>query len=102
MAGIRLVFVTATAVAILTLAAQAQARDWHVAPDGVDGSAGTVVEPLATLAHAVGRASAGDAILLERCGTFRALDLAVGSSLSIAAYGNGPRPIVTGSVVSCP
>jgi parallel beta-helix repeat protein len=76
----------------------AGARDWHVAPGGVDGGPGTVAEPLATLAHAVGRASSGDTILLQRRGTYRALDLDVGSGLTIESYGNGKRPIVTGSI----
>jgi len=76
----------------------AVARDWYIAPDGIDGAAGTIAEPLATLAHAVSRASTGDAILLERGGTYFARDLTAGSNLSVAAYGNGPRPIVTGSV----
>ena len=59
---------------------------------------GTIAEPLATVAHAVGRASTGDSILLERGGTYFASDLNAGSDLSVTAYGNGPRPIVTGSV----
>lgn len=74
------------------------ATDWYVAPGGVDGGPGTVAEPLATLAHAVDRASSGDAIHLERDGTYRALDLDVGSGLSISAYGHGEQPIITGSV----
>jgi len=83
---------------VVLVSGTAGARDWYVAPDGVDGAAGTLAEPLATLAHAVGRASAGDAILLERGGTFFASGLNAGSNLSVTAYGNGPRPIVTGSV----
>ena len=93
--------VMALAVSLWSLTAVA--RDWHVAPGGVDGSPGTIAEPLATIAHTVGRASAGDSILLERGGTYRALDLNAGSSLSMSAYGNGERPIITGSVrVSMP
>jgi parallel beta-helix repeat protein len=87
----------AALVAAITAAAPIQARDWYVAPNGIDGSPGTVAEPLATLAHAVGRASAGDSILLERGGTYFASGLNAGSNLSVTAYGNGPRPIITGS-----
>ena len=56
--------------------------------------------PFATqaLLSCLNHAKAGDAILLERGGTYFASDLNVGSNLSVAAYGNGPRPIVTGSV----
>jgi len=89
------------AVALVTAVlatGQVFARDWHVAPGGVDGAAGTTTEPLATVAHAVSRASAGDSILLERGGTYFASDLNAGSSLSVAAYGNGPLPIVTSSL----
>jgi parallel beta-helix repeat protein len=68
-----------------------------VAPGGVDGGAGTTSEPLATIAHAVGRAGSGDSILLERGGTYFASNLNVGSGLSFSAYGNGARPVVTGS-----
>jgi hypothetical protein len=83
--------------------ASVHATDWHVAPGGVDGSPGTVAEPLATLAHAVSRASSGDSILLLRGGTYYALDLNVGANLSFDAYGNGDRSIVTGSAqVSLP
>ncbi len=74
------------------------ATDWHVAPDGVDGAAGTIVNPLATLAYAVSRASAGDSILLERGGRYFASDLNVGSNLRVSVYGSGAQPIVTGSV----
>lgn len=85
---------------IIALAApcRSDARDWYIAPGGADGGPGTVAEPLATLAHAFSRAAAGDAILLKRGGTYRALDLDAGSSLSVGAYGNGARPILTGSV----
>ncbi len=74
------------------------AREWYVAPGGADGSAGTTSDPLATVAHAISRASAGDAILLERGGTYFASDVNAGSNLSVAAYGKGPRPIVTGGL----
>jgi len=80
------------------VAADGAAREWYVAPDGVDGAAGTMEAPLATLAHAVGRASAGDTVLLKRGGTFQALDLDLGSGLQLDAWGNGARPILTGSI----
>ena len=83
---------------VLAAAFGAEGRDWHVAPGGADGSAGTVAEPLATLGHAVARASSGDSILLDRGGTYFASDLSVPSGLSVRAYGNGARPILTGSV----
>ena len=90
--------ITWLAAFAVLVSATAGARDWHVAPGGVDGSTGTIAEPLATIAHAVDRASAGDSILLERGGTYFASDLNAGSSLGVSAYGNGPRPILTGSV----
>ncbi len=90
--------IAALAASVILVSVTAEARDWHVAPGGVDGGAGTIGDPLATIAHAVSRAAAGDAILLERGGTYFADDLAAGSGLSVAAYGNGVRPIVTGSV----
>jgi parallel beta-helix repeat protein len=90
--------VAAAFIAVSAAAAPLAARDWFVAPDGVDGGSGTIEQPLATLAHAVGRASGGDAILLQRGGTYFALDLNAGSNLSVGAYGNGARPIITGSV----
>lgn len=92
------VAVTIAVVLMLTTAMKLHARDWHVAPDGVDGGPGTVAEPLATLSHAVGRASSGDSILLQRGGTYFASGLDAGSGLAITAYGNGDRPVVTGSV----
>jgi len=93
---IRIISATVAILAVLT--GTTWARDWNVAPTGVDGGPGTVAEPLATLAHAVDRTGSGDTILLERGGTYRALDLNVGSDLDITAYGNGSRPIVTASI----
>jgi parallel beta-helix repeat protein len=89
--------IAALAAAIL-VSVTAEARDWYVAPGGADGGAGTIGEPLATMAHAVSRASAGDSILLQRGGNYFASDLNTGSGTSIAAYGNGPLPVVTGSL----
>ena len=97
MVGLRGLRVAFLAVAASLGTATADARDWFVAPDGVDGAAGTLVEPVATIAHAVGRTGAGDRVLLQRGGTYHALDLNTGSSISVAAYGNGARPVVTGS-----
>ena len=89
--------VLVVAAVLIVGATAAPAREWYVAPDGVDGAAGTMNAPVATLAHAVGRASAGDQILLERGGTYRAFDLDAGSSLAFDAWGNGARPVVTAS-----
>jgi parallel beta-helix repeat protein len=97
MKGLRTLALALLTATVLGVAATAQARDWYVAPDGVDGGPGTIDEPLATLAHAVGRAGSGDSILLERGGTFRAFDLSVGAGRTIAAYGSGARPVLTGS-----
>ncbi|MCU0304240.1 MAG: right-handed parallel beta-helix repeat-containing protein [Thermoanaerobaculales bacterium] len=97
MPGARAHVVVLLTAAVLGSAATAQARDWYVAPDGVDGGPGTIIEPLATLAHAVGRTSSGDSILLERGGTYRAFDLGVGAGRTITAYGSGARPVLTGS-----
>jgi len=85
------------AVALVFVGASALAADWHVAPDGVDGAAGSEAAPLATLEHALGRAGSGDAILLQRGGTYRIGPIDVGSDLHIAAYGVGEPPTVTGS-----
>ncbi len=93
----RLVVVVAVG-AVVMAAGTAVARDWCVAPDGVDGASGTIAAPLATVAHAVSRAAARDRILLERGGTYFAQDLAAGSALSFDAYGRGDRPILTSSV----
>jgi parallel beta-helix repeat protein len=73
------------------------AADWHVAPGGVNGAAGTEAEPLETVAHAVTRAGAGDRILLRSDGTYQVTNLDVGSGLEITAYGNGADPILTAS-----
>ncbi len=94
---IRFVLRVITFVIAFGPAVPAAARDWHVAPGGIDGGPGTEAEPLATLAHAVGRATTGDSILLARGGTYRALDLDAGSGLNITAYGNGAQPILTAS-----
>jgi len=97
---LRIVALVASAIAASVTAG---ARDWYVAPGGVDGGAGTTSEPLATVAHAVSRSATGDSILLERGGTYFASDLNAGSGISITAFGNGALPIVTGSLrVSLP
>lgn len=98
MVGIRGSKIAAWSAFAVMISMPAGARDWYVAPGGVDGAAGTVTEPLATIAHALSRTSSGDSILLQRGGTFFASDLNAGSSLGVAAYGNGPRPILTGSI----
>lgn len=72
---------------------------WHVAPGGADGAAGTQAEPLATLAHALTRASDGQSIALQRGGVYPAVDVNVGSGLTITAYGSGPDPVLTASRV---
>jgi parallel beta-helix repeat protein len=97
MFGSRRILAVTAAMAFLS-GGSIDAREWYVAPGGADGSAGTTSDPLATVAHAISRASAGDAILLERGGTYFANDVNAGSNLSVAAYGNGPRPIVTGGL----
>ncbi|MCP4902351.1 MAG: right-handed parallel beta-helix repeat-containing protein [bacterium] len=90
-------------VILLSVTATGFATDWHVAPGGIDGASGTPANPLATLAHAVSRASSGDHILLLRGGTYHALDVNVGNDLAIGAYGEGDLPILTASVeVSLP
>ena len=91
----RVLVVAAVLVAGSTIAS---AREWYVAPDGIDGAAGTMTDPVATPAHAVSRASSGDTILLERGGSYRAVDLDAGSSLAFDAWGNGARPILTVSL----
>ncbi len=98
MVEIRVLKIAAMAASAIMVSITAGARDWYVAPGGVDGGAGTMGDPLATVAHAVSRATAGDSILLERNGTYYASDLNTGSGLSITAYGTGALPIVTGSV----
>lgn len=87
-------------VVILLGPRSAGAADWHVAPGGVDGAAGTEDAPLATLAHAVSRAASGDSILLARGGTYAADDVNVGSGRHLDAYGTGADPVVTASVVT--
>ena len=98
MVGIPCLRISALAASAIMAGVPAGASDWHVAPGGIDGGAGTTSEPLATMVHAVSRASAGDSILLDRGGNYFASDLNTGSGISIAAYGNGPLPIVTGSL----
>lgn len=98
MVGLRFAFLVTLATVAIAGPADLDARDWHVAPGGADGGPGTIAEPLATVGHAVGRASAGDSILLERGGRYFALDLNAGSNLGVSAYGNGTRPILTGSI----
>jgi len=101
--GDRVLRIVVLAVSVILTSTSTDARDWHVAPDGTDGSTGTTGEPLATVPHAVSRASAGDSILLERGGTYFASDLNSGSGISITAYGNGALPVITGSLrVSLP
>lgn len=82
----------------LLVATAAPGAVWHVAPDGTDGAAGTEQEPLATFEHALSRARSGDTILLERGGTFRVGALSA-DGLTIAAYGTGEPPTLTGSVI---
>jgi hypothetical protein len=81
----------------VALGAPALGADWHVAPRGVDGAAGSEAAPLSTLAHATSRAGASDRILLRRDGTYRAQKLDVGSGRQIDAYGTGADPILTAS-----
>jgi parallel beta-helix repeat protein len=97
MIGRRLGCFAVLLLAISIGANRADARDWHVAPDGIDGGPGTVAEPLATAAHAVSRAAGGDRVLFQRGGVYTAFDLAIGSNLSLDAYGNGEPPVLTGS-----
>ncbi len=88
---------------LLCAAPAAQAADWHVAPGGTDGAAGSEAAPLATVAHAVSRASSGDRILLQRGGTYVVSELDLGANLEVDAYGSGPLPVLTASVeVSLP
>ncbi len=84
--------------AVVCLSATAFAKDWHVAPGGVDGADGTEAAPLATLAHAVSRAGESDRILLKRGGTYQARKVAVGSKRQLLPYGTGEEPILTASV----
>ena len=80
----------------------AWAADWYVAPGGVNGGAGSEASPLATVEHAVSRASAGDTIHLQRGGEYPVVGLTV-SGMELAAYGAGPAPILTASTqVSLP
>ncbi len=98
MVGVRVLRTVVLTAFAIAASVTVGARDWYVAPGGVDGGAGTTSEPLATVAHAVSRASTGDSILLERGGTYFASDLNAGSGISITAFGNGALPIVTGSL----
>lgn len=75
----------------------ARAADLHVAPGGADEAAGTEEAPLATVAHALSRATAGDRVLLRRGGTYRVSDLDAGAGRMIAAYGAGTDPVLTAS-----
>ncbi|MBI5542243.1 MAG: right-handed parallel beta-helix repeat-containing protein, partial [Deltaproteobacteria bacterium] len=84
---------------VALLSSPALAADWHVAPGGVDGAAGSQQAPLATLPHAVSRASGTDRILLRRGGTYLVTNLDAGATLQIAAYGDGPDPVITASAV---
>lgn len=97
MARVRCAVVMLLTLSGVLLATEGGAREWYVAPAGVDGGAGTETTPLATLAHAIGRASAGDTVLLQRGGTYPAMDLDVASGLALNAWGSGARPVVTGS-----
>lgn len=89
----------ALSFSLLLLAAGGRAfgADWHVAPGGADGAAGTEAAPLSTLGHAVSRASSGDRVLLRRGGVYPAQNLDLGSGLQIDAYGSGADPVVTAS-----
>ncbi len=84
------------ALAVL-IPCRALAADWHVAPNGVDGAAGSAQAPLATFAHAVSRAASGDRLLLQRGGRYVVNDQAV-SGLEVGAYGDGAAPILTASL----
>lgn len=69
----------------------------YVAPNGVDGAAGTECAPVATLAHAIGRASNGQTVYLQRGGVYAAVGVDVGSGRTITAYGQGADPVLTAS-----
>ncbi|MDY0001387.1 MAG: right-handed parallel beta-helix repeat-containing protein [Polyangia bacterium] len=86
------------ALALFLAPATALAADWHVAPWGVDGEEGTEAAPLFSLAHALERSGAGDRILLERGGAYAAQNVTVSGGRTVAAYGVGADPVLTGSV----
>ena len=82
---------------ILAWASSAPAADWHVSPDGDDGADGSQATPLASLAEAVQRASAGDRILLERGQIHPCDGVNLGADLSLGAWGAGTAPELTAS-----
>lgn len=74
---------------------------YYVSADGDDGGAGTTeLDPLATVAEAIGRASAGDTILLQRGDVFRESPGSI-SGITIDAYGEAEDdlPVLSGSMV---
>ncbi|MGC4120973.1 MAG: right-handed parallel beta-helix repeat-containing protein [Myxococcales bacterium] len=88
----------AVCILVVLAAARSQAADWHVAPGGVDGAAGSEAAPLSTLAHAVTRAGGSDRVRLQRGGSYFASEVALGNGRQLLAYGSGADPVVTGSV----
>lgn len=88
---------TALSLGLLSWSGLAAAADWHVAPEGSDDAAGTESAPLATLGSARELAGDGDRILLRRGGTYPAVELDVGSGVTVEAYGEGEAPVLTGS-----
>lgn len=88
---------TALSLGLLTWSGLTAAADFYVAPDGSDTNEGTEGAPLATLGHARELAGDGDSILLRRGGTYPAVQVDLGSGVTVDAYGTGEAPILTGS-----
>lgn len=74
---------------------------YYVSPDGNDDNTGlSPMLPLRTIARVNQLClSAGDAVVFERGGTYRTdVSLMLQSGVTYGAYGNGQKPVISGSV----
>ncbi|MDY5955117.1 MAG: DUF1565 domain-containing protein, partial [Kiritimatiellia bacterium] len=72
----------------------AEAAEWYVAANGNDSSAGTAAAPLATLAAAIAKASAGDTVWIGD-GTFSG-GVTVSKNIVIRSLNGAARTQLTG------
>ncbi len=78
------------------------AADSYVANGGDNANPGSMVQPWATVAYALGRAGSGDTVFLQRGSVFREGGLALTSGERLASYGDPaePLPALAGSLVA--
>jgi hypothetical protein len=92
-------------LALLFHSAPLSAANYYVSPSGADTNPGTLAAPWRTIARVnTGPLVAGDTVYFERGGTWRetlspAANGTAAARLTFDAYGNGAKPVITGSEI---